>query len=626
MSVKSEIKYLKLLSEKFPNKQAAVSEIVNLQAILNLPKGTEHFVSDIHGEYEHFIHIMNTASGVIKNKIEILYKDVLTKKEQTELANLIYYPEKKLKYTATSDEWYKINLLRLINVCVFVSSKYTRSKVRAVMPKNFGYIIDELLNCDSTDVNKEDYYNAIVSTIISLGEAEAFLIAIAGVIRTLSVDHLHIVGDIFDRGPRPDIVMDYLMDYRSIDIQWGNHDVLWMGAGLGNPACVTIAVSNCLKYENTEVLENGYGISLRALEHFASATYKNSEMTVNEKMFRAISVIRVKIEDELMKSHPEYLMTDMTHLDKIDFENKSWAGYAMRDCDLPTVDKNNPSKLSIEEKKVIDNLTKSFKESEKLKRHIKFLFSKGSLYLCYNSNLLFHGSIPLTETGNFKKVNISGQEYSGKSYFDYCDRTLRKAYETRDEKLLDFFWYMWCGIDSPFYGKDRMTFFERLFVEDKSASFEKKQYYFEFQDREDVIRRIFEEFSLDYENSHIINGHIPVKYKEGENPVKAGGKLIVIDGGMAKAYRRETGIAGYTLISNSHGMIITAHQPFKNVEDVIENNHEMVSSKYVVENVRKRTRVKDTDKGIVLMEYIEDLKLLLEAYNLNIIPEKNSRR
>ncbi len=626
MSVKSEIKYLKLLSEKFPNKQAAVSEIVNLQAVLNLPKGTEHFVSDIHGEYEHFIHILNTASGVIKTKIEQLYKDILTKKEQIELANLIYYPEKKLAMANTTDEWYKINLLRLIRVCEFVSAKYTRSKVRRELPKNFDYIIDELLNCDSTDVNKEHYYNTIVSTIIELGEAEAFLIAIAGVIRKLAVDHLHIVGDIFDRGPRPDIIIDYLMSYHSLDIQWGNHDVLWMGAGLGNPACVTIAVSNCLKYGNTEVLENGYGISLRGLEHFAVRAYHDEKLSVTEKMFKAISVIRVKIEDELMKEHPEYFMSDMTHLDKIDFDAETWAGYRMKDCDLPTVDRNNPTKLTEEEKEVIGNLTRSFSESEKLSRHIKFLFSKGSLYLCYNSNLLFHGSIPLQKNGDFKKVNMAGQLYSGKSYFDYCDRTLRKAYDTKNKKLLDFFWYMWCGIDSPFYGKDRMTFFERLFVEDKSAAFEKKQYYFELQDREDVVRRIFDEFSLDYENSHIINGHIPVKYKEGENPVKADGKLIVIDGGMAKAYRKETGIAGYTLISNSHGMVITAHQPFKNVEDILTNNCEMISSKYVVENLDKRTTVKETDKGEKLMGYIEDLKLLLDAYRLNIIPERQNRK
>lgn len=626
MSVKSEIKYLKLLSEKFPDKQSAVSEIINLRAILNLPKGTEHFVSDIHGEYEHFIHIMNTASGVIKNKIEMLYKDVLTKKEQTELANLIYYPKKKLECTETSDEWYKINLLRIINVCAFVCSKYTRSKVRKAIPRNFSYIIDELLNCDSTDINKEDYYNTIVSTIIELNEAENFLIAISGVIRTLAVDHLHIVGDIFDRGPRPDIVMDYLMRYHSVDIEWGNHDVLWMGAGLGNPACVTIAVSNCLKYGNTELLENGYGISLRGLEHFAVNTYTDKKMSVNEKMFKAISVIRVKIEDELMKSHPEYFMGDMTHLDKIDFENKTWSGYKMKDCDFPTVDKNSPTILTDEENEVINTLSRSFRESEKLSRHIRFLFSKGSLYLCYNNNLLFHGSIPLTKDGNFKKVDMEGQVYRGKSYFDYCDRTLRKAYATKDEKLLDFFWYMWCGIDSPFYGKDRMTFFESLFVEDKSASYEKKQYYFEYQDREDVIRRIFDEFSLDYESSHIINGHIPVKYKAGENPVKAGGKLIVIDGGMAKAYRDKTGIAGYTLISNSHGMAITAHQPFVSVEDVIKNNHEMVSTKYVVENSNERTKVMGTDKGRTLMGYIEDLKLLLDAYKFNIIPEKQNKR
>ena len=626
MSVKNEIKYLKLLSEKFPDKQSAVSEIINLRAILNLPKGTEHFVSDIHGEYEHFIHIMNTASGVIKNKIEMLYKDILTKKEQTELANLIYYPKKKLECTETSDEWYKINLLRIINVCAFVCSKYTRSKVRKAIPRNFSYIIDELLNCDSTDINKEDYYNTIVSTIIELNEAENFLIAISGVIRTLAVDHLHIVGDIFDRGPRPDIVMDYLMRYHSVDIEWGNHDVLWMGAGLGNPACVTIAVSNCLKYGNTEVLENGYGISLRGLEHFAVNTYTDEKMSVNEKMFKAISVIRVKIEDELMKSHPEYFMSDMTHLDKIDFENSTWSGYKMKDCDFPTVDKNNPTELTDGEKEVINTLSRSFRESEKLNRHIRFLFSKGSLYLCYNNNLLFHGSIPLTKDGDFKKVDMEGQVYRGKSYFDYCDRTLRKAYATKDEKLLDFFWYMWCGIDSPFYGKDRMTFFESLFVEDKSAAYEKKQYYFEYQDREDVIRRIFDEFSLDYESSHIINGHIPVKYKAGENPVKAGGKLIVIDGGMAKAYRDKTGIAGYTLISNSHGMAITAHQPFISVEDVIKNNHEMVSTKYVVENLSERTKVMGTDKGRILMGYIEDLKLLLDAYNLNIIHERNIKR
>ncbi len=624
MNCLDEIKYYKLLAQKWPTKKDVVSEIINLQAILSLPKGTEHFISDIHGEYEHFIHIMRTASGVIKAKINDIYEGVLSEDEQTRLANLIYYPERVLKITKTNKKWYEENLLRLIEVCKLACGKYTRSKVRKALPEKYAYIIDELLNCDSENINKEHYYNKIIETIISIGSADEFIIEIAGVIRKLSVDHLHIIGDIFDRGPRPDIVMDELMKNSSVDIQWGNHDVVWMGAMMGNEACIAIAIANSLKYGNVLFLEEGYGVSLRKLEQFSLANYSGKNNL--EKMYKAISIIRFKLEDKIMSENPDFAMSDKTRLDKIDFDNLTWCQYKLNTNEFPTLIRDDVTKLTDEEKKVIDGLKHSFVHSEKMQKHLKFLFSKGSFYLCYNGNLLFHGSVPLDDNGEFLKVLYASKELCGKRYLDFCEKELRKTYNETDtkkrEKLSDFAWYLWCSPQSPLFGKKTMATFERMFISDKKAHIEEKQPYFIFQNDENICKKILDEFGLDAKNGHIINGHIPVKFKNGENPIKANGKLILIDGGMSKTYRKQTGIAGYTLTFNSYGLTLTSHSSFENVDYIVKNNLEMMSRKDVIEKTRERTLVKDTDTGKSLLKDVEDLKNLMFLYQSGVISEK----
>jgi len=620
MGILEEKKYYNLLAEKWPTKKDVISEIINLQAILSLPKGTEHFISDIHGEHEHFIHVMRTASGVIRAKIRDIYGDELSTDEQIKLANLIYYPEKVLVKYSGDRKWTEKNLLRLIEICKVACVKYTRSKVRKALPKKYAYIIDELLNCDSKNINKENYYDKIIETIINLGCADSFIEEIASVIRNLSVDHLHIVGDIFDRGPRPDIVLDTLLDVKNVDIQWGNHDVVWMGAMMGSPVCISVVLANSLKYENIVFLEEGYGISLRHLEHFADKTYTGKNSI--ERMYKAISVIRFKLEDDIMQSHPEFLMTEKTRLDKIDFKEKTWAGYKININEFPTVDKNDPFRLTTDEKKIIEGFEHSFKNSEKIKKHLNFLFSKGSIYLCYNGNLLYHGCIPLDENGDFSVFVHNNKKYSGKGYMDFCDKQLRKAYKDKNEGKSDFAWYLWCSPYSPLFGKKNMATFERMYIDDQEAHREEKQPYFDLWNDEKICNKIMAEFDINSENGHIINGHIPVKFKDGESPIKANGKLILIDGGMSTTYRKQTGIAGYTLIYNSYGLAITSHLPFESVNVIVEQNCEMVSQKYVVEEVGTRLLVQDTDNGKRISDTVDDLNNLMFLYESGVIAEK----
>ncbi len=620
MNVFDELKFYKILSEKMPTKKDVISEIINLQAILSLPKGTEHFISDIHGEYEHFIHVIKTASGVIRAKIDDIYQENLQEDEKTRLANLIYYPEKTLKISPSSDEWYKENLLRLIEICKVVSGKYTRSKVRKALPAKFAYIIDELLNCEAKNINKESYYNEIVKSIISLDCADDFIIEIADVIRRLSIDHLHIVGDVFDRGARPDVVMDALIANRSCDIQWGNHDVVWMGAMMGQEACIAIAVANSLKYKNTLFLEEGYGVSLRKLESFSVANYSGEDDI--EKMYKAISVIRFKLEDKTMCDNPEFMMASHTRLDKIDFEKSTWCGYSLKSSEFPTINKDAPFELTKEEQEVMENLKHSFLNSEKLQKHLKFLFTNGSIYLRYNGNLLYHGCVPLDDNGEFKKVTVANTTLYGKVFLDYCEKRLRDAYRKKEKKDVDFAFFLWCSPDSPLFGKKKMATFERMYVADERTHIEEKQPYFKLQDNEEICNKILEEFGLDSAIGHIINGHIPVKFKMGENPVKANGKLLLIDGGMSKTYRSQTGIAGYTLTFNSHGLTLTSHSPFDGVDSIILNNSEMMSQKHIIEKTQRRMLVKDTDIGKKLLADIEDLKNLMFLYNAGVISEK----
>lgn len=628
-------KFLKLLSDKYPTIQSASTEIINLRAILNLPKGTEHFVSDIHGEYEEFLHILKNASGVIKTKIDETFGKTLPSKERNGLATLIYYPEEKLKSINPDHEWYSITLYRLIEVCKQVAAKYTRSKVRKALPKDFEYIIDELLHCDGIATNKEFYYTEIIETIINLGRADAFIIQLAKLIQRFAIDHLHIVGDIFDRGPRPDIILEKLINYHSIDVQWGNHDIVWMGAAFGSDVCAAIVVANCLKYNNCDVLENGYGINLRQLDVFARETYGKDECdifmpkgdrNVNvARMHKAISVIRFKLEDALKKKYPEFMMADMTFMDKINTSTKTLGEYQMNDNFFPTLSKDNPFELTDGEKEVINSIRCSFMGNEKLQRHTAFLMKKGSLYLKYNSNLLFHGCVPLNEDGTFTEVEMFGEKYSGKAFFEFCEKQVKTAYRADGEKkkrALDFIWYLWCGANSPLFGKSKMASFERFFLVDEETHTELKNPYFKLQEQEEICDMILNEWDLEPSKSHIINGHTPVKFSKGENPVRANGKMIVIDGGMSKPYRKKTGIAGYTLIYNSYGLLLTAHQHFVSIEDAITNETDIISTHSIVENVGRRITIAETDIGLRIKNNIEDLTMLLEAYRNGDIKEK----
>lgn len=627
------MKFLRLLSEKYPTRQQVCTEIINLQAILNLPKGTEHFMSDLHGEYEAFFHILNNSAGVIREKVDMAFEEVLTARERSSLCTLIYYPQEKLRRIReegrNTEEWYRFVLQKLIDLAKLLSSKYTRSKVRKAMPSEYSYILDELLHAQlDEDNNQLVYHSKIIDTLLRLEEGDDFIIALSSLIKRLAVDHLHIVGDIFDRGERPDAILNMLMDHHSLDIEWGNHDILWMGAACGSQACIAAVVRNCLSYNNISVLEQGYGISLRPLVLFAEKMY--DEEDPNKAAKKAISIILFKLEGQIIRRNPEYQMEDRLLLDKVDYENASielgGKTYPLKEKHFPTVDRDDPYKLSQAEREIMDELEKLFLESEQLQRHVEFLYSHGSMYQVFNGNLLFHGCVPLDEDGALKAIHLEGRIYQGRSYMDYADMAARRAFFNEDppQRYLDFMWYLWCGSNSPLSGRVVKTF-ERTFIEDKSTWEEPKNPYYEYQSSEPVCRMLLREFGLYSENSHIINGHTPVHVNQGENPLKAHGRLIVIDGGFCKAYQKTTGIAGYTLIFNSHGMRLKSHQPFSGMEAALEENMDIDSESQQVVTFPKRVMVADTDTGERLKEQIADLEDLLTAYREGWIAAKAER-
>lgn len=646
-------KYLKLLSQTYPDINSACAEIINLQAILNLPKGTEHFVSDIHGEYEAFNHVLRNASGVIKNHINDLYGDTICEAEKNSLATLIYYPQSKLDIVKKNETnmslWYKINLYRLIEVCRDLSSKYTRSKVRKALPKEFSYIIDELLNENKDKINKKQYYEEIIVTIIRLHQADRFIIALCNLIQRFAIDKLHIIGDIYDRGPDSSKIMDIISGYHDFDIQWGNHDIDWMGAFLGSYALICNVIRIQAKYANLDTIEEDYGINLIPLATFAINTYADDDCRqfmpktadlkgLNEKeslniakMHKAISIIQFKVEAQIISRHPEYNMEYMLYLEKINKEKGTIIlgekEYKLNDVKFPTVDTNHPYKLSKDENDVLERLRYSFMNSEKLHKHMRTLFTKGSMYTICNSNLLYHGCIPLNEDHSFKQIIFRGRKLSGKKYFDEVERAVREAYSNKsyhniENSYLDFMWYLWCGEDSPLFGKSRITTFERYFLNDEKICNEPKNVYYKLRNDPQVCGEILKEFGINPESGHIINGHVPVIAKEGESPIKAGGKLYVIDGGFSKAYHDKTGIAGYTLIFNSYGLILVSHEAFQSTQQAIEFEKDIHSSTVALQYSNGRILVADTDIGKQLKSQINDLERLLRAYYNGDIQEK----
>ena len=625
MISEEKLKYLRLLSEKYPSIPSVCREIINLKAILNLPKGTEHFMSDLHGEYEAFSHILNNAAGVIKEKVDMIFVTRLSPRERQEICTLVYYPVEKLQRLkeqhVVTPYWYKITLKNLIELAKLLSSKYTRSKVRKALPEEFSYIIDELLHAQpDEDNNQYIYHEKIIDTIIDIGSADAFIEALAKLIKRLAVDHLHIVGDIFDRGSSADHIIELLMQYHSLDIEWGNHDILWMGAACGSEACIANVLRNNIKYNNIEILENAYAISLRSLTLFAEKTYPM--LSPMKAALKAISVILFKLEGQIIMRHPEYEMVDRLLLDKMDLEKGSVRigdkEYALNDTYFPTLQEGDRYLLTKEEEQVMKDLKSAFCNSQVLRTHVEFLYEKGSIYRCYNGNLLFHGCIPLDENGYFDGMKIGDRVYRGREYMDYAQRTARLAYFEPNESHLDFMWYLWCGKKSPLSGRNIKTF-ERTFIKDKTAWEEEKNPYYRFYQQEEVCARILNAFGLHSPMSHIINGHTPIKVADGESPVKANNRLVVIDGGFCKAYQKTTGIAGYTLIYNSHGMRLKAHQPFESIEKVLEENKDIESTSNFFEMEPERVMIKDTDNGKKILETIRDLELLLAAYRRGTI-------
>jgi len=648
---KEELDTLKILSKQYPTIASASTEIINLQSILNLPKSTEHFMTDIHGAYEQFVHILKNGSGSVRRKIDEEFGNTLSVKDKKALATLIYYPEEKLEIVRQSEDniedWYKITLHRLVQITKRVASKYTRSKVRKALPADFAYVIEELITEKVEVQDKEAYYNEIIHTIIKIGRAPEFIVALANVIQRLVIDHLHIVGDIFDRGEGPHIVMDVLRHYHSIDIQWGNHDIIWMGAAAGNKACIANVLRLSAKYGNLSILEEGYGINLIPLATFAmdkysdvncdafkikySNSYDEKGLDLDMKMHKAVFILQMKLEGQIIKANPEFGMDDRLLLDKIDYEKKTVTAYGVtypiKDCDFPTVDPEDPYRLTEEEEMLMDRLSLAFIKCTLLQKHVKFLFAKGSLYKIYNSNLLYHGCVPLDENGNFKKVKLYGRTYSGKALYDKLDYYARRGYYAQPgsearSRGQDILWYIWENPSSPVFGKDRMTTFERYLIDDKESHIEHKNPYYSFLDNQNVIDKILEEFGLNPNFSHIINGHVPVEQKKGESPIKCGGKLLIIDGGFSKAFHDKTGIAGYTLVYSSHGMRIVAHEPFESTEDAILNEKDIVSDSVTVETAAFRLRVADTDTGYEIREQIARLERLLLAYREGILIEK----
>ena len=643
-----ELRLLQQMAREYPTVQAASAEIINLTAILNLPKGTEHFMSDIHGEHEAFLHILNNGSGAVAEKIQAALGDSLTLTERRNLAALIYYPREKLREAkrieADMDDWYRVTLKRLISVCRQCTTKYSRSKVRKALPREYAYIMEEMLNTGGTP-NKERYYDHIIRAIVDTQSADTMITEMANLIKRMTVDELHIVGDIFDRGPHADVILDHLMTHHHVDVQWGNHDVLWMGAAAGSPVCVATAVKNCVQYDNLDMLENSYGINLLPLAVFSTERYSDAHVFAPRKlpeelfkprdtelysrMHKAISVIMYKLEGQLVHRRKEYGMEDRDMLSRVNWEhgtiNINGTDYPLRDTDFPTVYPNDPTKLSEDEEALMEQLCAAFMHSEKLQAHARFLCSAGSLYLKKNGNLLFHGCVPCNRDGSFMEFEVGkAVTLSGKEYFDYADRLARQGLlapegsEEREEGR-DYLWYLWCGRNSPVFGRDHIATFERALIEDKATWKEPKNHYYSYTDDEDFCKKVLLAFGCDKPWSRIVNGHIPVKAKEGESPLKAHGRLVVIDGGFCKAYQSQTGIAGYTMFFNSMGMRLAAHEPFTSIEDAVKNSRDITSHIFSVDELPHRVMVADIDTGEEIKARIDDLMKLLSAFREGII-------
>ncbi len=654
--IEQDLRYLDLLSLSFPTIADASTEIINLQAILHLPKGTEHFMADIHGEDEAFQHVLKNASGNIKRKVNELFGNSLRESEKCELCTLIYYPEQKLELVKATEkdiyDWYHITLYQLVKVCRDVSSKYTRSKVRKALPKEFSYIIQELLHEDSQEDDKIAYYKVIIETIISTGRADDFIIALANVIQRLVIDQLHILGDIYDRGPGAHIILDFMEKYHNWDIQWGNHDIIWMGASAGNNACICSVIRLSLRYANLVTLEEGYGINLVPLATFALETYgddpceefyprlMSGSKEIDEKtlrltalMHKAIAIIQFKEEGKLFEKHPEWKMQNRALFNNIDYEKGTilldGKEYLLHGNNFPTVDPKHPNELTPEEQDLMNRLNHSFMVSEKLHKHIKLLLQHGCMYGVYNGNLLFHASIPLNEDGSLKEVEIyPGKKYAGKELMHNTGMMIRAAFQNdtckeEREYAIDYFTYLWCGPDSPLFNKSKMSTFERYFIADKETHHEEKGNYFKLRDQETTADRILDAFGVTGENRHIINGHVPVHVTKGENPIKANGKLIVIDGGFSQAYHKETGIAGYTLVYHSRGLQLVRHEPFTSTNDAILQGTDIVSTTQIVEMSSHRMLVSDTDKGKEIKQQVKDLEALLYAYRHGFLKERD---
>ena len=645
-----ETRYLERLSDLYPTIAAASTEIINLQAILNLPKGTEHFLTDVHGEYEAFSHVLKNGSGSVRRKIDDVFGNTMSMRDKRSLATLIYYPKHKMdmvKKTETNiEDWFRVHLYLLIEVSNRAASKYTRSKVRKALPKDFAYVIEELITEKAEVSDKESYYNEIISTIIRIGRAEEFISAISELIQRLVVDHLHIVGDIYDRGPGPHIIMDKLMTYHSLDVQWGNHDVLWMGAAAGQRGCIANAIRICARYGNLDILEEGYGINLLPLATFALKVYKDDpctcfklkvpertdtdEMQMNLRIHKAISIIQFKVEGQIIERQKSFHLEERALLHRIDYEKGTieldGKEYRLLDTNFPTIDPKDPYALTEEEEEIMDRLEKAFVNCEKLQRHMRFLLAKGGLYKVYNDNLLYHGCVPLAEDGSLKETDVYGKKYRGRELYDALDAYVRKGFFALDKKEREdgkyIMWYIWLHPDSPLFGKNKMATFERYFLAEKETHAEKKNPYYSYIENEKVIDNIMREFGLDPAEGHIVNGHVPVKRKDGESPIKCGGKVMVIDGGFSRAYQKQTGIAGYTLIFNSYGLLLVAHEPFESTEAAIVKENDIHSEITVVQRVHDRLLVGDTDIGRDLKGQVKDLERLLSAYRNGEIIEK----
>ena len=647
-----QIRYLRLLSEQYPSIQGASNAIIKLSAQLQLPKGTEHFLSDVHGEHEAFAHVIRNGAGSIWRKIDEMFANTLPKKEQRNLATLIYYPEEKstLMLQSASDpaEWSRLTLVRLIRLCRVLSSKYRRETVRQFLPEQAAPIIEELLDEQESIENKTAYYQRLLDSIISTGSARTFIIYLAELIQRLAISRLHVIGDIYDRGPGAHVILDMLAEYHQVDIQWGNHDILWMGAAAGSEACMANVIRTCLRYGNMETLENGYGVSLLPLASFAIETYDDDpcelfipkvpkengftarEIRMMSQMQKAMAVIQFKLEGQLIKRRPHYQMEDRLLLERINYEQGTITlnnkVYSLLDTNFPTIDPDHPNVLTAEEQAVVAKLRLSFTNSKKLQQHVRFLYSKGSIYLIHDGNLLYHGCIAMNADGSFRAFNVDGQSFAGKAFLDRVDRLARQGYYATDNPAqkqygMDAMWFLWCAPESPLFGKEKMATFERYFIADPLTHKENRNAYYALRDKEETACKILAEFGLDCENGHIINGHVPVKVVKGERPVKAGGKLFVIDGGFSRAYQKETGIAGYTLISNSRGWLLAAHHSFESTQKAVSDEIDMDSETEIIESHPERMRIRHTDQGQKIQQEIDQLQALLNAYRDGFIAE-----